>query len=63
MATVQGTHIRSAQSPWSNFTAAEREAMKREDSIAFGIVSGLLVAIVTLGFVLIATTLCTILLI
>ena len=65
MATVNAqrpvTHSPHAQSAWSKFTAAEHEAMKREDSLAFGIVAGELVAIVVLGFVLVASTLCVIL--
>ncbi len=44
------------------FSDAERERMMKEDSLAFGIVSAELVAIVSLGFVLVGITLCTILL-
>ncbi len=66
MATVNASQpvarASHAQSAWSNFTVAEREEMKREDSLAFGIVAGELVAIIVMGFVLVAGTLCVILL-
>ncbi len=42
------------------FSPAERERMQKEDTLAFSIVSAELVAIVSLGFVLVGITLCAI---
>lgn len=45
-----------------HFSADERAQMMKEDAFAFGIVSAELVAIVSLGFFLVALTLCAIVL-
>jgi len=45
----------------AHFTPAERERMQKEDTLAFSIVSAELVAIVSMGFVLVGITLCAIL--
>jgi hypothetical protein len=66
MATANASHPDRPASAASNaflkFSEAEREAMKKDDATAFGIVAGELVAIVILGFVLVGITLLTIVL-